>query len=203
MACIDPGDVGPWGATKRHRGVPIPSPGSPGLPQAGGDSGGALGDLGRACEEPAHGNCWPKAVSQTAHTSFEHERLNFPTGSANSLPCHNFVNATKRPLWALEGESKQMFECGEGTSPWAALDLVALCSWHVLLLLLCMAHTLPPLCPTAQQVPRDRTLLHEVWVLIIASGNHGRSHSLWSDSAPCHPPSHRVAFFPELLTVLL
>lgn len=31
MACIDPGDVGPWGATKRHRGVPIPSPGSPGL----------------------------------------------------------------------------------------------------------------------------------------------------------------------------
>lgn len=157
----------------------------------------------------ARGTSARKLLAQSTESNSDipqHERLNFPTGSASSLPCHNFV---------IPAGIHKAAALSAARAIWANLHLRCL-KQHLpeLPWIWCRqgkALLIPPVhgsrsaspCPMAHQEQGTERWYTKVWVLIIAFGNHGRSHSLWSDSAPCHLPSHRVSFFPEPLTVLL
>lgn len=64
-------DVGPWGDPRGTEGLPISSPAPPGLSRSRRGLWRGSGHVGDSSsdrephEEPAHGNSWPKALSQT------------------------------------------------------------------------------------------------------------------------------------------
>lgn len=160
-------------------------------------------------EEPAHGNSSPKAVSQAV------------TNPVLNMKGWTFLQALPIPsrattLWSQRECRKAaapstgrgigvnfLFECGGATSiPLSCPGSGGVCArgWSPPVQ---GSHAVTSLSHSTASPKGTEHQYTKVWVLIIAFGNHGRSHSLWSDSAPCHLPTHRVSFFPEPLTVLL